>query len=90
MYAVVHTVTLTDRSAAEAALGEVVPTVTGLPGFVAGYWVARTANEGVALVMFESEEAAQGFANFLKTAPDEPDTTLNRDSIDVGQVLASA
>jgi heme-degrading monooxygenase HmoA len=87
MHAVVHTVTLTDRSAAEAGLDEVVPRVTGLPGFVAGYWVARTADQGVAVVVFDSEEAAQGFANFLKSAPDAPGTTLNRD---VGQVLASA
>jgi len=39
--------------------------------------------------MFDSEEAAQGFAKFLKTAPGAPGTTLNRDNIDVGQVLAS-
>jgi len=42
MFAVPPTVTITDRSAAEAGLGEVVPQVTSLPGFVAGYWVARS------------------------------------------------
>ena len=37
MDAVPHTVTLTDRSLAEASLDQLVPQVSGLPGFVAGY-----------------------------------------------------
>jgi hypothetical protein len=90
MYAVPHTVTFTDRSAAEAGLDEVVPQVSGLPGFVAGYWVARSANQGLALIMFDSEEAAQGFVDFLMTVPDSPGVTLDRESIGVGEVLAHA
>ena len=90
MYAVPHTVTFTDRSVAEADLGQVVPQVSGLPGFVAGYWVARSAHQGLALIMFNSEEAAQGFADFLKTAPDSPGVTLDRESIGVGEVVAHA
>ena len=90
MYAVPHTVTITDPSAAEAGLAQVVPRVSGLPGFVAGYWVARSANKGLALIMFDSREAAQGFADFLKTAPDEGGVTLDRDSIEVAEVMAHA
>jgi hypothetical protein len=90
MYAVPHTVTFTDRSVAEADLGQVVPQVSGLPGFVAGYWVARSADQGLALIMFNSEEAAQGFADFLKTVPDSPGVTLDRESIGVGEVVAHA
>ena len=90
MYAVPHTVTITDRSAAEAGLDQVVPRVTGLPGFVAGYWVARSANQGLALIMFDSEEAAQSFADFLKTAPDSPGVSIDRESIGVSEVLANA
>ena len=90
MYAVAHTVTLNDRSAAQAGLDQVVPQVSGLPGFVAGTWVARAADQGLALVVFDSEEAAQGFADFLKTATDSPGVTLDRKSINVGKVMARA
>jgi hypothetical protein len=63
MYAIPHTVTMTDRSAANAGHDQVVPQVSGLPGFVAGYWMARSADQGLAVVMFDSQEAAQGFAD---------------------------
>jgi hypothetical protein len=42
MYAVPHAVTFTDRFAAEASVGQVVAQTSGLPGFVAGYRVARS------------------------------------------------
>lgn len=90
MYAVPHTVTFNDRYAAEAGLEQVVPQVSGLPGFVAGYWVARSAEQGLALIVFDSEEAAQGFADFLKTIPDGRGVTLDRGSIVVAEVLAHA
>jgi len=90
MYAVPHTVTITDRSAAEAGLDQVVAQVSGLPGFVAGYWVALTADQGLALIVFDSEEAALGFADFLKNVPTSAGVMLNRESIGVGQVLAHA
>lgn len=90
MYAVPHTVTITDRSAADAGLDQVVAQVSGLPGFVAGYWMARSADQGLAVIVFDSQEAAQSFAGFLKTAPDEGGVTLDRDSIVVAEVLAHA
>jgi hypothetical protein len=90
MHAVVHSVTINGRSAAAAELDQIVPQVSSMPGFAAGYWVARSADTGIAMVMFKSEEAAQGFADFLKGAPDAAGVTLDRDHIDVGQVLAHA
>jgi hypothetical protein len=38
--------------------------------------------------MFESQEAAQSFADFLKTVPDAPGVTLDRENIAVGEVMA--
>jgi hypothetical protein len=37
-------------------------------------WVlgGTTDNQGLALIVFDSRDAAQGFADFLKAAPDEP------------------
>lgn len=90
MYAVPHTVTITDRSAAEAGLGQVVPQTSGLPGFVAGYWMARSADQGLAVIVFDSQEAAQSFADTLKTVPDAGGVTIDRDSIVVAEVLAHA
>jgi hypothetical protein len=52
--------------------------------------VAGPADQGLALILFDSEEAAQGFANFLKSAPDWPGVTLDRESIVVGEVLEHA
>jgi hypothetical protein len=89
-YAVPHTVSITDRSAADAELDQVVAQTSGLPGFVAGYWVTRSADQGLALIVFDSEEAAQGFADFLRTVPDSPGVTLDRESIGVCEVLAHA
>jgi len=50
--------------------------------------VAGPADQGLALVTFDSEEAAQGLADFLKSAPEEAGVTLDREGIWVGEVLA--
>jgi hypothetical protein len=73
-----------------AGLDQLVPQISGLPGFVAGYWVARPANQGLALIMFDSNEAAESFADFLKTAPDARGAMIHRDSIEVAEILAHA
>ncbi len=59
-----------------------------MPGFVAVYWVASTAGAGVATVTVDSEGAATGFAGFLPSAPAEAGVTLDRERIEVGQVMA--
>jgi len=90
MYAVPHTVTITDRAAAHAALDQIVAQVSSLPGFVNGYWMARSAAEGLAVIVFDSQVAAQGFAEFLKGSPDAGGVALDRDSIVVAEVMAHA
>jgi hypothetical protein len=90
MYAVVHNVTINDASAAQAGLDQIVPQVRSTPGFAGGYWAASSSDTGIAIVVFDSEEIAQGFASMLKGAPDAPGVTLDRESITVGQVLAHA
>jgi hypothetical protein len=63
MHAVVTTVTVNDREAATSHLrDQVVPGVSQAPGFVAGYWT-RKDNTGLAMVLFESEEAAKSMAD---------------------------
>ena len=62
MHAVVTRVTINDNDAAESHLREqVVPGVSQAPGFVAGYWT-RKDGSGMAMVLFESEDAAAAMA----------------------------
>jgi hypothetical protein len=87
MHAVVVTVTISDHEVAESHLREnVVPGVSQAPGFVAGYWT-RKDDSGVAMVLFESEDAAQAMS---ERAPSMvPDVVTLRD-IEVREVVAHA
>ena len=86
MHAVVTRVTIQDPDAAQAALeNEVVPRVSGLPGFVAGYWVRLAEGKGTGVAVFESEEAARTAAANI-----QPPATVTFDSVDVGEVVGHA
>ncbi|HWG07686.1 MAG TPA: hypothetical protein VN672_01630 [Solirubrobacteraceae bacterium] len=87
MHAIAVKVTINDREAAEEALrGQVVPRVSGAPGFVAGYWVNLSENRGTSLAMFESEDAARAVAEQMQP----PGDFVTFDSVDVGEVVAHA
>ena len=70
MYALVVRVTLDDVDAAVRALREeTIPRVKEAPGLVAGYWT-RKDNTGLAMIIYESEEAANGgLGRFQETPP---------------------
>jgi hypothetical protein len=87
MHAVIISVTFNDRSAAQAELAGLVSQVSGVPGFVAGYWVALSEAKGTAMVVFDSEGSAQTLAALAQSAPAGSVTT---DSIEVGEVMAHA
>jgi len=87
MHAVVLNVTVTEADAATAALrDQVVPQVSGTPGFVAGYWIRLDASRGTAAVVFESEDAARSAA--AEAQP--PGELMTFDSVEVGEVVANA
>jgi hypothetical protein len=87
MHAVVTHVTINDVEAATDALrSQIIPRVSGAPGFVAGYWVQVAGNKGVSVVAFESEEAARQASEQIQP----PGDFVNFDSVDVGEVVASA
>ena len=87
MHAVVLNVTVTDADAATAAVrDQVVPQVSGTPGFVAGYWVRLDGGRGTAVVVFESEDAARSAA--AEAQP--PGDVIAFDSVEVGEVVANA
>lgn len=87
MYAVVATVTINDREAAESHLHErTVPGVSQAPGFVAGYWT-RKDDTGLAMVVFESEEAANGMSERM---PSMVADAVTLENVEVREVLAHA
>jgi hypothetical protein len=87
MHAVVVTVAISDHEVAESHLREnVVPGVSQAPGFVAGYWT-RKDDSGVAMVLFESEDAAQAMSERVPSMV--PDVVTLKD-IEVREVVAHA
>ena len=87
MHAVVVKVTVNDGEASERELRErVVPGISQAPGFVAGYWT-RKDNTGLSMVIFESEEAANGMSE--RIASIVPDT-VTLESVEVRRVAAHA
>jgi hypothetical protein len=87
MHAVVVKVTINDQESAESALHEqVVPGVSQAPGFVAGYWTGKD-DTGLAMVIFESEGAANAMSAGVRSMPT---TGVTIDDVEVREVVASA
>ena len=85
MHAVVTTVTINDREAAESHLTEqVVPGVKQAPGLVNGYWT-RKDNSGLAMVVFESEEVAKEMAERI---PSMITDAVTLENVEVREVAA--
>lgn len=87
MHAVVVRVTLEDIEASRSDLRErVVPGVSQAPGFVTGYWT-RKDDSGLAMVIFESEDAAEAMRERVPSlAPD----VVTIEDIEVREVEAHA
>jgi heme-degrading monooxygenase HmoA len=87
MHATVVNVTITDEEPSLSALREqVVPRVSQMPGFVAGYWT-RKGNTGLSMGVWESEEAANAAADMVRAVAPEGVTV---DNVEVREVVASA
>ena len=87
MHAVVVRVTINEPEKAEQELRDrVVPTVSQSPGFVAGYWT-RSGDGGMAMMIFESEDAARQMADRVpQTVPE----FVTLDNVEVREVVANA
>ena len=87
MHAVVSKVTISDQEAAQSHLREnVVPGVSQAPGFVAGYWT-RKDDTGLAMVIFESEDAAKAMS---ERVPSMIPDVVTLENIEVREVVAHA
>jgi hypothetical protein len=89
VHAVVVTVTISDRQAAEQTLNQVVvPRVSQAPGFQTGYWTWKN-NSGLSMVIFDSEDAATQAADQVQTMiENQPAVSLI--SVEVREVVAHA
>jgi hypothetical protein len=94
MHALVVRVTIhnTDRTR-DVLNNQVVPGVSGAPGFEAGYWTWQSdggGTNGLSMIIFDSEENARAAGDRISAiAADSPeDVTL--DGVEVREVVASA
>ena len=88
MHAVVVKATINEPEPAERHLREqVVPGVSQAPGFVAGYWT-RKDNAGLAMVLFESEDAATRASEQIPATVPAEYVTL--EGVEVREVVAQA
>ena len=87
MHAVVVNVTISDFEQAHTGLTEqVVPRVKQAPGLVNGYWL-RAEDKGMAVIVFEDEDGAQGASRMIEAAG-APNDGVTIDSVDVREVVA--
>ena len=89
MHAVLVQVTISDFEGSVSELREtIVPRVSQMPGFVAGYWTrSEDRGNGRSLVVFESEEAARTAAE--RISQNVP-AGVTLESTEVREVVASA
>ena len=88
MHAVVVDVAISDRQRAQQELREsVVPTVSQVPGFVSGVWLALSEDKGHSIAVFETEEAANGMAERVRSVAPAAVTIEN---VAVHEVVATA
>lgn len=86
MHAVVVRVEIAGEPDNTVLRERIVPRVKEMSGFVAGYWT-RKGNEGLSMVVFDSEENARAASDGVPSLL--PDSVTLKDN-DVREVAASA
>jgi hypothetical protein len=66
---------------------QIIPMVSGAPGFVAGYWLDAVDDLGLAIIVFEDEASAKAAAPPAGTDMGEG---VTMDSVEFREVLGSA
>jgi hypothetical protein len=93
MHALVTRVTIHDADRTREMLNsQVVPGVSGAPGFQAGYWTwSNGAGEqtGLAMMIFDSEEHARSAGDRVRAAAESSDD-VTLDEVEIREVVASA
>lgn len=89
MHAVLVKVSISDVEGSQKELQEtVVPRISQLPGFVAGYWTRSVdGSNGRSLIVFDSEEGARAAAE--RIGPNVPEG-VTFEGAEVREVVAHA
>ena len=94
MHALVTRVTIHNADhTREMLASQVVPGVSGAPGFKTGYWTWQTGGgelNGLAMMIFDSEENARAAGDRISAVAADASDDVTLDSVEVREVVASA
>jgi hypothetical protein len=89
MYAALATVSISDYEHARRLLhDDVLPTITDVPGFVSGHWLAPIDGRGLSIMIFETEDEARAMAEQMP-AGREVNEYVTVHSVEVREVAGS-
>ena len=94
MHALVVRVTIHNLDRTREVLNsQVVPGVSGAPGFKTGYWTWSTGGggqNGLSMIIFDSEENARAAGDRISAIAAERPDDVTLDGVEVREVVASA
>jgi hypothetical protein len=94
MHALVVRVTIHNADRTRDVLNsEVVPQVSGAPGFKKGYWTWATGGEGLnglSMISFDTEEVARAAGDRVSAIAAGASDDVTVDGVEVREVVASA
>jgi hypothetical protein len=94
MHALVVRVTIHNEDRTREVLNsQVVPGLSGAPGFEKGYWTWSTGGgglNGLSMVIYDSEENARAAGERIKAVAADAADDVTLDGIEVREVVASA
>jgi len=95
MHALVVRVTIHNADRTREVLNsQVVPQVSGAPGFKTGYWTWPTGggelNNGLSMIIFDSEENARAAGDRVSAIAADARDDVTLDGVEVREVIASA
>ncbi len=89
MYACLATVSITDYEHARRILhDDVLPTVSDIPGFVSGHWLAPVDGVGLEILIFDTEGEARAMAEQMPPGREFNDFVTVQ-SVEVREVAGS-
>jgi hypothetical protein len=94
MHALVVRVTIHDAdSTGEVLNSQVVPQISGAPGFKTGYWTWSTGGgdlDGLSMIIFDSEQNARAAGDRVSAIAASRPGDVTLDGVEVREVVASA
>jgi len=77
-----------EDEARQSLVGQVLPRIKGLPGFVAGYWFAQEGNTGSSVVLWATKQDAEAMAAQVQPGS-HPAAAVTIERVEVREVIES-